>query len=163
MIDNLREIIRDRMISNPQFFSNPLMNASHIIDVAISIIHTRDKSGPKGGGFVHAIIDNDLELATTKADHINIHALKFYVDINRHFHIGDKGDIKSLLTSIYENASEITLSNRPWNEKFDLIFSDVISSRVIQLSNLDYMCPDLDYEDDVWSFMNAFKNKLNEL
>ena len=163
MVDNLREIIIDRINLNPQFFSGPIIEINHIIDVAISIINTRDGTGPKGGGFVHAVIDNDLELAVTKADHINIHALRFYVDINRHFHLDDEDSKQSILKSLYNKAEEIVASNESWKDKYDLIFSDEISKKVFELTNLDYYDPDMDYNDDVLAFMNAFENKINEL
>lgn len=50
----------------------------HIVDIATSIIMTRDNI-LQGGGFVEAIIDNNLSQAISRADSTCIKALKFFV------------------------------------------------------------------------------------
>ena len=42
--------------------------SEHILDIMVSIMCTRDKSSYAGGGFVEAIIANDLYLALSRAD-----------------------------------------------------------------------------------------------
>ena len=42
--------------------------SDHIIDIMVSIMATRDKSSYAGGGFVQAVVDNDLYLAMNRAD-----------------------------------------------------------------------------------------------
>jgi len=51
----------------------------HIISIGTSIICTKYNIGPKGGSFVQAIIDNDLELAINTADSTNTRAIRFYI------------------------------------------------------------------------------------
>ena len=62
----IREQYRERAI---QFAKEWRMDVSeHIIDIMVSIMCTRDKSSYAGGGFVQAIVDNDLYLALSRAD-----------------------------------------------------------------------------------------------
>ena len=42
--------------------------SEHIIDVMVSIMCTRDKSSYAGGGFVEAVVANNLYLALSRAD-----------------------------------------------------------------------------------------------
>lgn len=42
--------------------------SEHILDIMVSIMCTRDKSSYAGGGFVQAIVDNDLYQALSRAD-----------------------------------------------------------------------------------------------
>ncbi len=63
---DIREQYRERAI---QFVKEWNENVSeHIIDIMVSIMVTRDKSSYAGGGFVQAIVDNNLYLALSRAD-----------------------------------------------------------------------------------------------
>jgi hypothetical protein len=42
--------------------------SEHILDIMVSIMCTRDKSSYPGGGFVDAVIANNLYLAMSRAD-----------------------------------------------------------------------------------------------
>jgi hypothetical protein len=42
--------------------------SNHILDVMVSIMCTRDKSSYAGGGFVEAVVANNLIQAATRAD-----------------------------------------------------------------------------------------------
>ena len=42
--------------------------SEHILDVMVSIMCTRDKSSYPGGGFVEAVVANNLYLAMSRAD-----------------------------------------------------------------------------------------------
>ena len=42
--------------------------SEHILDVMVSIMCTRDKSSYPGGGFVEAVVANNLYLALSRAD-----------------------------------------------------------------------------------------------
>jgi hypothetical protein len=42
--------------------------SEHIFDIMVSIMCTRDKSSYAGGGFVEAVVANDLYLAMSRAD-----------------------------------------------------------------------------------------------
>ena len=63
---DIREQYRERAI---EFVKEWGENVSdHIIDIMVSIMATRDKSSYAGGGFVQAVVDNDLYLAMNRAD-----------------------------------------------------------------------------------------------
>ena len=53
-------------------------NRDHIINIGTSIMCTKWNIGYPGGGFVQAVVDNNLMSAVSNADSTNIHALKFY-------------------------------------------------------------------------------------
>jgi hypothetical protein len=64
---DIREQYRERAI---QFaieygFTNV---SEHILDIMVSIMCTRDKSSYAGGGFVEAVVANNLYLALSRAD-----------------------------------------------------------------------------------------------
>jgi hypothetical protein len=42
--------------------------SEHILDIMVSIMCTRDKSSYSGGGFVEAVVANNLYLALSRAD-----------------------------------------------------------------------------------------------
>jgi hypothetical protein len=42
--------------------------SEHILDIMVSIMCTRDKSSYSGGGFVEAVVANNLYLAMSRAD-----------------------------------------------------------------------------------------------
>lgn len=42
--------------------------SDHILDIMVSIMCTRDKSSYPGGGFVEAVVANNLYLAMSRAD-----------------------------------------------------------------------------------------------
>ena len=63
---DIREQYRERAI---QFVKEWNENVSeHIIDIMVSIMCTRDKVSYPGGGFVQAVVDNNLYLALSRAD-----------------------------------------------------------------------------------------------
>tara|TARA_Y100000389_G_scaffold189593_1_gene213529 strand:- start:2890 stop:3198 length:309 start_codon:yes stop_codon:yes gene_type:complete len=51
----------------------------HIISIGTSILQTKFEVGFKGGGFVQAVVGNDLSRAIGNADSTNVKAIKFYV------------------------------------------------------------------------------------
>jgi hypothetical protein len=51
----------------------------HIISIIASVMMTRDKQGLRGGGFVQAVVDNNLFEAVSKADIICQNYLKVIV------------------------------------------------------------------------------------
>jgi hypothetical protein len=63
---DIREQYRERAI---EFVKEWGENVSdHIIDIMVSIMATRDKSSYAGGGFVEAVVANNLYLAMSRAD-----------------------------------------------------------------------------------------------
>lgn len=63
-----------------------LTDMQHVVDISLSIVHTRDKSGPTGGSFVKAIVENDLERAVSYADSVCMRAIKLFVMVKLWFH-----------------------------------------------------------------------------
>ncbi len=61
------------------------------------------------------------------------------------------------LWEIHRQMNRIINNNKlNWSEKYDLVFSKQISSRVFELIPLDYYDPDCGYDDDVLAFAGAF-------
>ena len=66
-IMDIREQCRKRAIEFAKEWGYEEVS-SHILDIMVSIMCTRDKSSYAGGGFVEAIIANNLLQAATRAD-----------------------------------------------------------------------------------------------
>ena len=64
---DIREQCRERVIefAKEWGYEKP---SSHILDIMVSIMCTRDKSSFSGGGFVEAVVANNLYLAMSRAD-----------------------------------------------------------------------------------------------
>ncbi len=60
------------------------------------------------------------------------------------------------LKDVHKKAKKIVSSNLTWEEKYNIIFSEEISH------NTDFYWddPDMDYEDDVMAYMDAFDNHM---
>ncbi|MDC1282526.1 hypothetical protein N8Z10_01115 [bacterium] len=54
---------------------------AHIINMGTSILCTKWKIGYEGGGFVQAVVDNDLMGAIGSADGTSIKGLKFFAQL----------------------------------------------------------------------------------
>ncbi len=63
---DIREKYRERAIQFAKEWNEDV--SEHIIDVMVSIMATRDKSSYAGGGFVQAVVANNLYLAMSRAD-----------------------------------------------------------------------------------------------
>jgi hypothetical protein len=64
---DIREKNRERAIQFAKEWN--VENVSdHILDIMVSIMCTRDKSSYAGGGFVDAVVANNLYLAMSRAD-----------------------------------------------------------------------------------------------
>ena len=63
---DIREQYRERAIQFAKDWDTEV--SEHIIDIMVSIMATRDKSSYAGGGFVQAVVDNNLYLAMSRAD-----------------------------------------------------------------------------------------------
>lgn len=64
------------MMATSSAFDNEM---EHITNIGVSILCTKWEVGYPGGGFVQAIVDNNLMEAFGRADHINLKAIGFYV------------------------------------------------------------------------------------
>jgi hypothetical protein len=53
----------------------------HVIQIGTSILCTKWNVGYEGGGFVKAVVNNNLSAAVGSADTVNITALKFYCQL----------------------------------------------------------------------------------
>jgi hypothetical protein len=58
----------------------------HVASIGASVMMTRDKF-QLGGGFVTAVVNNDLSDAVNRADTDCIRALKYFVYVNRFVHL----------------------------------------------------------------------------
>lgn len=56
---------------------------NHVINIGVSVLQTRD-GGMQGGGFVQAIVANDLSGSYNRADSINRRAIPFYITLKDH-------------------------------------------------------------------------------
>ena len=63
---DIRQQYRERAIEFAKEWQTEV--SDHIIDIMVSIMATRDKTSYAGGGFVQAVVDNNLYLAMSRAD-----------------------------------------------------------------------------------------------
>lgn len=74
--------------SYPISFGRTSSEYQHIINIGISILETKyPEIGPgyAGGGFVQAVVDNDLMVAIGRADHICANNIKFFCTLLYNF------------------------------------------------------------------------------
>ena len=58
---------------------------------------------------------------------------------------------------IYQGAKRIVASDLSWSEKYDMIFSKEVSRNF----SFDWCDPDMDYEDDVYAYMQGFDKYMD--
>lgn len=80
----------------------------HIVEIGTSILCTKWQVRYAGGGFVQAVVDNDLQRAFAYADSTNLKALKFYCQLMYNVGIpyfGDEplGEIEQFIKDISED------------------------------------------------------------
>ena len=64
---------------------------SHITNLASSVMMTRDKY-MMGGGFVQAVVENDLEQSISRADGTAIKGLKTFAAVKRNCYLNETVD-----------------------------------------------------------------------
>ena len=64
---DIREKYRERAIQFAKEWNEENVS-EHIFDIMVSIMTTRDKTSYSGGGFVEAVVANNLYLAMNRAD-----------------------------------------------------------------------------------------------
>jgi hypothetical protein len=64
---DIREQCRERAIEFAKEWGYENVS-NHILDIMVSIMCTRDKSSYAGGGFVEAVVANNLYLSMSRAD-----------------------------------------------------------------------------------------------
>ena len=84
-IDSYKVKVKEALAKNPQMVIGFLTEdeESHVQDIAFSIIMAREGIFT-AGGFVSAILANDLESVIGRADNTCMRALKFFVYVNRY-------------------------------------------------------------------------------
>jgi hypothetical protein len=60
--------------------------SNHILDIMVSVMRTRDNDGWQGGGFVTAVIQNNLSSAISRADNDCLSNLKLIVATKENCH-----------------------------------------------------------------------------
>lgn len=83
-ISNVREIVKNYLEINAERAGIELLilnpeSKDHIINIGTSVLCAQWDVGYPPGGFVQAVIDNDLSGTFARADHINREAVYFYV------------------------------------------------------------------------------------
>lgn len=58
----------------------------HVKSIGVSILQTRD-GGMQGGGFVQAVVANDLSGAFNRADSTNLKVIPFYIILKDHVRV----------------------------------------------------------------------------
>ena len=59
---------------------------NHVKSIGVSILQTRD-DGMQGGGFVQAVVANDLSGAFNRADSTNLKVIPFYIILKDHVRV----------------------------------------------------------------------------
>jgi len=59
---------------------------NHVKSIGVSVLQTRD-GGMQGGGFVQAVVANDLSGAYNRADSTNLKVIPFYVILKDHVRV----------------------------------------------------------------------------
>jgi hypothetical protein len=77
---DIREKCRERAIQFAKEWQTEVTD--HNLDIMVSIMCTRDKSSYAGGGFVEAVVNNNLYQAVSRADSENLKVLKLLVMCN---------------------------------------------------------------------------------
>lgn len=77
---DIREKYRERAIQFAKEWETEVTD--HNLDIMVSIMATRDKSSYPGGGFVEAVVANNLYQAVSRADGSNLKVLKLLVMCN---------------------------------------------------------------------------------
>jgi hypothetical protein len=60
--------------------------SNHILDIMVSVMRTRDNDGWQGGGFVTAVVQNNLSSAISRADNDCLSNLKLIVATKENCH-----------------------------------------------------------------------------
>ena len=83
-----KETVQQYVEKNISLISNnctSLVELDHITNLCMSIVNTRDNV-MRGGSFVQAICNNDLQGAIQRADSTTINALRLFVNVYLYLH-----------------------------------------------------------------------------
>ena len=79
---NTLDIVEQYKLRAKEYALEFSIDNSHIIDIIASVMMTRDKKGISGGGFIQAVVKNDLLEAISKADGTSLTYLRVIVAAN---------------------------------------------------------------------------------
>ena len=85
--EELKEYVTNKLSESPRDLLY-VRQDDHIINIGISILETKyPEIGPgyAGGGFVQAVVDNDLMEAMGRADNICVNNIKFFCTLLYNF------------------------------------------------------------------------------
>ena len=79
-IQVVKEVVKNYIQNNWEYAGLTVEDSmnNHIVEIGTSIMCTKWEIGYEGGGFVQAVVNNDLQGAIGRADSTNIRALKLY-------------------------------------------------------------------------------------
>lgn len=79
-IQTVKEVVKNYIKNNWEYAGLTVEDSTnnHIVEIGTSIMCTKWQIGYEGGGFVQAVVNNDLQGAIGRADRTNIRALKLY-------------------------------------------------------------------------------------
>ena len=80
----VKKLVEDSFDENAQYTGLSFLNEeakAHIINIGTSILCTKWEIGFEGGGFVQAVVNNDLMGAVGSADGTSLKALKFFASL----------------------------------------------------------------------------------
>lgn len=83
-IEIVKKLVEDSFDENAMYTGINDMNEenkAHIINIGTSILCTKWEIGFEGGGFVLAVVDNDLMKAVGSADGTSLKGLKFFASL----------------------------------------------------------------------------------
>ncbi len=83
-IEVVKKVVESSFEQNSQYTWLTFLNEdekSHIIQIGASILCTKWNVGYPGGGFVQAVVDNDLMKSIGSADGTSLKGLKFFAQL----------------------------------------------------------------------------------
>lgn len=73
-------------------------------------------------------------------------------------------DLITKFLYIADQADRVVAADIPWKTKFSFVFSDAIAGAVRDIGiQVDWYDPDTSYEEDVMAYVNALREKADEL
>ena len=86
--EKLEEYVGEQLAGYAKYNEVPLGDVLHVVSIGVSILETKfPQIGPGygGGGFVQALLRNDLEATFANADSTNRKYILFYVQLHVNF------------------------------------------------------------------------------
>jgi len=83
-VNIVKELVKTFFEENSQYTGLDSLSEesqAHVIQIGTSILCTKWEIGYEGGGFVQAVVANDLRAAISRADGTSMKALKFFCQL----------------------------------------------------------------------------------